>query len=67
MRKRMYSKGSVIWSLDSLAEELDAGRWVFLRDRPIHHGFIMNMGYRTVQGFLRKGLIARAVRDADHP
>jgi len=50
-----YKKGITINSMTLLTIEVEAGRWVYYRERPLHPGFILNMSFGTVLGGLRSG------------
>lgn len=61
--KRKYKKGERITSPNDLQVELDAGRWVFLFDRPKHPGWIMSMRIKSVHYFLKRGDLAFAIEN----
>ena len=52
-RKRKYRQGDIIRTLAELEKELNAGRYVYLRDVPKHPSVIISMTLRTIQIFLR--------------
>ncbi len=60
--KNKYRKGSTIFSWSSLMyDNIDKGKWVYLRDRVINPGFILNMTLITVRGFLEGGFFREAI------
>lgn len=60
--KNKYRRGYIIFSLDELVYDwLEKERWVYLRDRPTHPGFILSMTLKTVRGFLKSHLISEAI------
>jgi len=60
--KNKYRKGYTIFGWSSLMyEHLDKGRRVYLRERVIHPGFILNMTLLTVRGLLEARLISEAI------
>lgn len=63
---KKYRKGGTINSITSLAEELQAGRWIYYKGRPLHPSFILHMTFSTVLGGLRGDNFAIAEeRDSD--
>lgn len=58
---KKYRKGAIISSLALLALGLEAGEWIYYRDRPLHPGFILHMNFATVLGGLRAGNFAVAI------
>jgi len=59
--KNKYRKGYPIYGLDTLTHLLKEGRWVYLRDKVIHPGFILGMTLKTVTGFLDHYLFSEAI------
>ena len=57
---KKYRKGATINSVTLLTMELDDGRWIYYKDRPLHPNFILNMNFATVLGGLRGGRFAIA-------
>ena len=62
---RKYRKGHTIYSLDELYYHLEAGRWVFFRERPVHPGFIDHMTFGTVCSGINANLFHKAERNAN--
>lgn len=63
---KKYRKGATIDSLTLLAMELEAGRWIYYKDRPLHPGFIWHMTFSTVLGSLRNGSFSIAKERHSH-
>jgi hypothetical protein len=60
--KNKYRKGNTIFDMNTLIwEHLDKGRWVYLRNKVIHPGFLWNMSVQTVQGFINARLINESI------
>ena len=59
--KNKYRKGYTMFGLSELMSHLDAGRWVYLRDKVVHPGFILNMTLMTVRGFMNAHLFSEAI------
>jgi len=59
--KNKYRKGYTIYGMDTLLEHLRKGKWVYLRDKVLHPGFLIGMTLRTVDGFLTLHLISEAI------
>ena len=57
---KKYRKGAPINSLTLLAIELEVGRYIFYKGRPLHPSFILHMTFSTVLGGLRAGCFAIA-------
>ena len=58
---KKYRKGEIIPSLTILIAELEAGRWVYFKSRPLHPGFILHMTFSTVLGCLSNDGFAIAI------
>lgn len=63
---KKYRKGEIIPSLTLLIAELEAGRWVYFKDRPLHPGFILSMTFKTVLGCLSNDGFAIAEEREGH-
>jgi hypothetical protein len=60
--KNKYRKGHPIYSMDTLIyEHLEAGKWVYLRDKVVHPSVIRNMTLNKVDGFLKSYLLHEAI------
>jgi len=60
--KNKYRKGYSIFGWSALMyENLDKGRWVYLREKVVHPSVIMNMTLNTVKGFLERRLFSEAI------
>jgi len=57
---KKYRKGATINSITSLAVELEIGRWIYYKGKPLHPSFILHMTFSTVLGGLRAGSFAIA-------
>lgn len=62
---KKYHKGATINLLTLLAMELEAGRWIYYKGRPLHPGFILHMTLSTVLGGLRAGCFAEAIKEVE--
>ncbi len=53
MRTRKYKPGRVIKDRSQLLNELDAGRYVYLGERPCNPAWLISMQYRTLRWMLK--------------
>ena len=60
---RQYRKGEVITTLDRLYGVLTAGRWIMLREKPVHPRVVLCMTLQTVMVFLGRGLLSVAEKE----
>ena len=58
---KKYLKSVTINSLSSLVMEVEAGRWIYYKDKPLHPAFILHMTFATVLGGLHAGNFAIAI------
>ncbi len=61
MPKNKYRKGYIIFGLDELADRLNKGEWIYLRDKVVHPSFISNMTLKTIMGLLERPELAEAI------
>ncbi len=54
-KQTKFVKGARIWFLAEAITAIDEGRWLYLRDKPVHPGFLMGMTVRTFVGFAKGG------------
>ena len=50
-----YKSGRTIRTLNALFKEIEKHGLVFLREKPIHHGWVRSFQFQTVIHFLRGG------------
>lgn len=66
-RPRKYIKGPVIVELMVVINEVIAGRYVFMGDRPKHPSFVTSMQLQTVRQITHRGNFSFALPNLDHP
>lgn len=64
--KLKYKQGDTIRSIYTLLDELNADRYVYLREIPKHPSVIISMTLRTIQIFLRGGSLKYALLNKDN-
>jgi len=62
-RKRMYRPGEIITSVDSLIQEIHAGRYIYIRGKVQHPGWVSSMQFRTVFLYVRGGSVRFALKN----
>lgn len=50
----MFKKGAVIENMSMLDDEVSAGKYIFLWERPVHPGFIQSMQYRILKQYVNQ-------------
>ena len=73
MSRTKYRKGERVRSMEELTAILeeasrrgDDGALVYLNHKPQNRGWLMNMSYRSLRGFVRHERAWRAVRKENH-
>lgn len=59
--KNKYRKGWTIRDLDTLFDHLKRGRYVYLRGKVTHPGFILRMTFSTAASFIEDCQIFEAI------
>jgi hypothetical protein len=65
MRIKKFKVGRRITSLSAVKRCLDSGQWIYLggrTGRPKHPGVIMSMTLRTIEDFIQRKSLWKAVR-----
>lgn len=59
--KNKYRKGYIIFGMSELCYRLEDGKWVYLRDKVMHPGFMLGMHLRTIMNLLEHRQISEAI------
>lgn len=62
MRKRKFSRGMQVWSLDQVWGLIHSGGWIWIRHKAYHPGWIMSRTIRSLQSDIDRGHVFMAVR-----
>jgi hypothetical protein len=58
-----YIRGGAVTDLDEVRTRIEKGLWFYLRDKPIHFGFIRSMTFWAVAKFIKNGELYRTYED----
>ena len=66
-RQTKFIKGARIATPAEAITAIEAGRWLYLHDKPMHPGFLAGMPVRTVAGFAKDGCLYYAALRVEGP
>lgn len=58
--KRKFEKSTRIYYIETLVREVEENRYIFLHDKPLHHGFVRSMPLGYLLMGLARGYFSKA-------
>jgi len=59
---KKYKQGAVIKTMSEVENITTHGEYLFMREKPIHPGWIQSMTFRTIWLFLKSNKLRKAIK-----
>jgi hypothetical protein len=60
-REKMYQKGEPYQNILYVITDIEAGKWIFWKDKPLHPSIIDNMALRVVRMAINTKILCRSL------